>query len=72
MRISLKDKNMPFGEFKKMFKAYYADMHETVREKAIIADYEKATGKKYGQIKGTPKKRKSSGKKLGEDQGQST
>ena len=66
MRISLRDKNMPFGEFKKLFKANYAGMHDSVREKAIIVDYEKATGKKYGQIKGTPKKRKSSGKELGE------
>lgn len=67
MRISLRDKSISFGEFKRMHKGFYADMHETVREKAMIVDYEKATGRKYGETKGTSEKRKSSGKKLVED-----
>ena len=67
MRISLRDKNMSFKAFEKMFKGFYAGMHETVREKAIIADYEKATGKKHADVKRVSKKSKSSDKESSED-----
>ena len=47
-----------------MYGNNYKDLHESIRERDIIRDWEKATGQKYGQIKGTPKKSKSSGEKL--------
>ena len=65
MRYDFRDKNISLKEFKKVYGDNYKDLHETIRERDIIRDWEKATGQKHGKTTGSPKKGKSSGEELG-------
>ena len=66
MRYDFRDKNISLKDFKKVYGDNYNDRHESIRERDIIRDWEKATGQKYdGEIKRPSKKGKSSGEKLG-------
>ena len=64
MRYDFRDKNISLKDFKKVYGDNYKDLHESIRERDIIRDWEKATGQKHGQTKGTPKESESSGEKL--------
>jgi len=65
MRYDFRNKDISLKDFKKVYGDNYKNLHESIRERDIVRDWEKATGQKHGQTKGTSKKSKSSGEKLG-------
>jgi len=71
--VNLKNKDMPFNEFKKNIKnsSELKGLTERKKDLAVIRLYEQATGKKHGKSKGSSKKVESVGKGLAEDKKQS-
>lgn len=65
MRIDCK-KGMSFEDFKKTFPGLFKGYNPAAKEKAYVMEFEKATGKKHGEIKGASKKGKAVGKELGQ------